>query len=107
MTELPGLDHDHPSRKPQWGASIYNPPPKDTCGGYLYDGRKAAKGAHPPASTCPCGHTFNSVTGHPECANCETWRCPRCERWCSWEMGHDDCKLCDDCCVYLDACGSG
>ena len=92
--ELPADAHDHPTRQARWSdVSAYT--------GFrdpdLGEG-EVALGAHPPGPRCPCGTTEVDEGEHVDCAYCETFRCPRCERWCSWEMGHCECPLCDDCC---------
>lgn len=95
LHELPGLDQDHSSRQPQWSEeSAYSGFRDPLRGGPV------ALGVWPPTAFCPCGMIAHD-DAHPECESCETFRCSRCERWCSWEMGHGDCSLCDDCCTYL------
>lgn len=89
---MKGVDNVHPSRWPRWTESCYT------------GAERVAKGAHPPADVCPCGKV-DHIEGeeHAECIECETFRCPRCERWCSWEMGcaDDMPALCDDCATAI------
>jgi hypothetical protein len=58
-----------------------------------------------PGKSCPCSRSTTS-DDETECVECETFRCPRCEQWVTWEAGHGGgetcCPLCDECCVALD-----
>lgn len=55
------------------------------------------------SSRCPCGDVSATETAHPECGLCETYRCPRCERWCPWSYGaaDDTPALCDGCAAVV------
>lgn len=96
VVRLPEDAHTHKTRKPRWSeTSVYS---GDR---YPEEGEgEVALGAWPPSSSCPCA-SVQKYDDPPECSYCETFRCPRCERWCSWEMGHADCVLCDDCCSMV------
>ena len=47
-------------------------------------------------------HECLHIRGDGDCNRCETFVCHRCERRVSWDVGHAECTLCDDCCVALD-----
>lgn len=74
--------------RPEWGQSAYND-----------DKPRVYHGAPVAGAVCPCGVMQAVGDDADDCDLCETFWCSSCERWTTWETGHADCDLCDECCV--------